>query len=187
MPNGIAYMSSNKIFDVSEREYFKRSIKGENYVSEILEYMEDKTEINVYSVPIINSKEEVIAVFFAMYDTEAFSNLLQVDSFDGSGFSYIINSNGDILNVPKEPSIEEDNLFEELISKATSSKYKKINNEAINEIKSTFNSDNKKGNIKYWYKVYKYAVYEKLDVNEVATNIGARKNTYKKNTTYNFS
>ena len=166
LPNGITYMSSNTIFDVSEREYFKQSINGNNYVSETLIDMGDQTDINVYSVPIINSDGNVNGVFFSMYDTDDFSKLLQVDSFDGNGYSYIINSNGDILNIPSESAYGEKNLFDRLMNASTSYEYKNINKEAINNIKETLKSDEKEGNVVYWNKIYKYVVYEKLEVND---------------------
>ena len=166
LPNGITYMSSNTIFDVSEREYFKESIKGNNYVSETLIDMGDQTDINVYSVPIINEDGKVNGVFFSMYDTDDFSKLLQVDSFDGNGYSYIINSKGDILNISSESFLGEKNLFDRLRNYSISSEYKDINKEAINKIKQTLNSDEKEGSTIYWYDNYKYVVYEKLEVND---------------------
>ena len=87
--NGIAYMSSNTIFDISNREYFKQSINGKNYVTETLLDMGDSTDINVYSVPIIGSDGDIKGVCFAMYDTKEFIDLLQVSSFNGNGYSYI--------------------------------------------------------------------------------------------------
>lgn len=166
LPDGITYMSSNKIFDVSKREYFKRSINGENYISEILEDMEDKTDINVYSVPIISSDGNINGVFFAMYDTEEFSKLLQVDSFNGNGYSYIINSKGDILNISETSLVDEKNLFDRLRNNSLSSKYKKINNKAIKEIQNALTNNVEEGYIKYWYGKYKYGVYKKLGVND---------------------
>lgn len=166
LPDGITYMSSNKIFDVSQREYFIRSINGENYVSESLISMGDQSDINVYSVPIINSNGNINGVFFAMYDTEEFSELLQVDSFNGNGYSYILNSKGDILNISETSLVAEKNLFDRLRNNSLSYKYKKINNKAMEKIVNAFSDNDKEGYIKYWYNKYKYAVYKKLDVND---------------------
>lgn len=166
LPNGIAYMSTNTIYDVSKREYFKHSINGENYVSEKLTDMRDYGDINVYSVPIINSKGEVSAVLFSIYHAEDFLKLLQVNSFDGNGYSYIIDSNGNVLNISRESLLEEKNIFDRLRNYSNSSKYTNINNKAINKIKNTLNSDEKKGYTKYWSGVYRYIVYEKLEVND---------------------
>lgn len=166
LPNGIAYMSSNTIFDLSKREYFRRSINGENYVSETLIDMGDQTDINVYSVPIINSNSEISGVFFAMYDTEDFLKLLQVDSFNGNGYSYIINSKGDILNISQRELIGEKNLFDRLRNNEISLKYKNINDKAIEQINNLIESDESEGYTKYYYDTYKYVVYKKLGVND---------------------
>ena len=166
LPNGIAYMSSNTIFDISEREYFKRSISGENHVSETLKDMEDKTDINVYSVPIFNLKNEVSAVFLSVYDTNDFLKLLQVDTFAGNGYSYILNQKGEILAITQKGFEGEKNFFDRLRNSSTTSRYKNINNKAINEVKNMLNSNAKEGDTKYWYDAYKYAVYKKLDIND---------------------
>ena len=165
LPNGITYMSSNTIFDISDREYFKYSMNGENYVTETLEDMGDKTDINVYSVPIINSNGEVKGVCFAMYDTEEFVDLLQVSSFSGNGYSYIIDSKGNIVSdSQKMVKNHDNNLFDGLINKSETSNIKEINNKAIEDLKDGINS-NISGYTKYDYEEYKYAVYSPLNIN----------------------
>ena len=165
LPNGITYMSSNTIFDISDREYFKYSMNGENYVTETLEDMGDKTDINVYSVPIINSNGEVKGVCFAMYDTEEFVDLLQVSSFSGNGYSYIIDSEGNIVSdSQKMVKNHDNNLFDGLINKSETSNIKEINNKAIEDLKDGINS-NISGYTKYDYEEYKYAVYSPLNIN----------------------
>ena len=165
LPNGITYMSSNTIFDISHREYFKHSMNGENYVTETLEDMGDKTDINVYSVPITSSNGEIKGVFFAVYDTQEFVDLLQVSSFSGNGYSYIIDSEGNVIT--DSPIIErgyDKNLFDALINESETSKIKEINNKAIEDIQNGINN-NTSGYTKYDYKVYKYAVYSPLNIN----------------------
>ena len=158
-------MSSNTIFDISDREYFKYSMNGENYVTETLEDMGDKTDINVYSVPIINSNGEVKGVCFAMYDTEEFVDLLQVSSFSGNGYSYIIDSKGNIVSdSQKMVKNHDNNLFDGLINKSETSNIKEINNKAIEDLKDGINS-NISGYTKYDYEEYKYAVYSPLNIN----------------------
>lgn len=165
LPNGIAYMSSNTIFDISDREYFKHSMNGENYVTETLEDMGDKTDINVYSVPIINSNGDIKGICFAMYDTEEFVDLLQVTSFSGNGYSYIIDSEGNIVSDSQKMQMGYDkNLFDGLINKSETSNIKEINDKAIEDIKSGINN-NISGYTKYEYNQYKYAVYSPLNIN----------------------
>lgn len=165
LPNGITYMSSSTIFDISEREYFKHSINGEYYVTGILLDMEDNTEINVYSVPIINSDGDIKGVCFATYDTSEFVNLLQVSSFDGNGYSYIIDSEGNIISDSQKMEKGYDkNLFDALRNKSETSRIKNINNKAIKDIADGINK-NITGYTKYDYNEYKYAVYSPLNIN----------------------
>lgn len=57
-------------------------------------------------------------------------------------------------------------MFDRLKNASISSKYKSINDKAINEFESALNSDAKEGYTKYWYDTYKYVVYKKLEVND---------------------
>ena len=165
LPNGITYMSSNTIFDISNREYFKYSINGENYVTETLVDMGDNTDINVYSVPIISSNGDIKGVCFSMYDTKEFVNLLQVSSFNGNGYSYIIDSEGNIISDSQKMEVGyNDNLFDGLRNKSETSKTKDINNKAIYDIMDGINN-NAVGYTKYKYNGYKYAVYTPLNIN----------------------
>lgn len=168
LPNGIAYINTNKVFDVAERDYFKESINGKRYVSDRIIDQEDNSDVNVYSVPIFNEDEsEVIGVLFASYDTEYFIDLLQVSSFEENGYSYIINSKGDIVTDPaKSIKIYKENLFDLLSNYSETSEYKKINDKAIDDIKEGINNKNNEIYIKYKYDEYKYAICEFLDVKD---------------------
>ena len=166
--DGIAYINSGNVFDVSKRDYFIKSINGEKYVSSRIIDMEYNEAVNVYSVPIYGEDEsKIIGVFFVSYDNEEFVKLLQVTSFEGSGYSYIIDSKGDIITDSEKLNNfqDEENLFDILINNGLNSSDKRLNNKAINEFKEGI-SNNKSINTEYIYKQYKYAVSEKLDVND---------------------
>ena len=168
LPNGIAYINTGKIFDVSKRDYFQKSINGEKYVSDRIIDQEDKSDVNVYSVPIFNEdKSKVIAVLFASYDTEYFIKLLQVSSFEGNGYSYIINSKGYIVtDSSKNRRIYQENLFDLLANNSETSEDKKINYSAVNNIKKCINNNENKIYVEYKYNGYKYAVCEFLNIND---------------------
>lgn len=97
VPDGTAYSSFGTTVNISHRTYFQKSMQGENYVSEPLIDITDQSNINAYSVPVYNSEGQVKAVFFAIYDTSEFQQRLQISSFHGNGYSYIINSQGDVI------------------------------------------------------------------------------------------
>ncbi|MBD7915964.1 EAL domain-containing protein [Clostridium sp. Sa3CUN1] len=168
LPNGIAYINTGKIFDVSKRDYFQESINGNRYVSDRIIDQEDKSDVNVYSVPIFNDdSSEVIGILFASYDTEYFIKLLQVSSFEGNGYSYIINSKGDIItDSNKSGKIYQENLFDLLANSSETSEDKRLNYDAVAAVKKGINNNDNKIYVEYKYNEYKKAIFEFLDVND---------------------
>ena len=62
--------------------------------------------INVYAVPPVENQEPV-GVLFAVYSTRQFRTLLDVPSFQGKGYSYVIESDGTIV-------VSQNNIYENL-------------------------------------------------------------------------
>ena len=54
MPDGISYATKGEPIDISDRDYFIKSMKGDNYVSEIVISRLDGKKTNIFSVPIFD-------------------------------------------------------------------------------------------------------------------------------------
>ena len=105
LPNGITYTTDNYVYDLSQEEAYLYGMQG---LPNITESLRDEIGvadwINVFSRPLYNHSSEVIGVIYAVYHTKSFKELLTVDAFEGEGYSYIINTDGqvvsDSLNAP---------------------------------------------------------------------------------------
>lgn len=92
-PDGLAYTTDGVVMNVSEREFFKEAMRGEVNISNRLVDMVSGAEIIVFSAPI-QKENETIGVLFATYSVESLKEILSVSSFDGEGYTYIVQSDG---------------------------------------------------------------------------------------------
>ena len=98
--NGIAWLSDGYIMDFSDRNYFDRALTGETVIEEGLIDKVDNQPINVMATPIINNDGELAGVLFATMTNDLLAELLNITTFNGAGYSYICNRDGDIIVKP---------------------------------------------------------------------------------------
>lgn len=103
-PNGNAYTTDNHEANLSGQDFFEAGMQGKSYITDIRE--DDITEaeqINVFSVPVYHQNGNMISgVLFATYRTTAFNELLDIESFDGKGYSCIVKPSGRIVMAAKD-------------------------------------------------------------------------------------
>ncbi|SEW12478.1 methyl-accepting chemotaxis protein [[Clostridium] fimetarium] len=100
------------VINVRERDYFIKSIKGENAVSDPLENKADPTTMLImYSVPI-KWKGEIVGVIIKAADGNALSNITDKITFGKNGTAYMINKDGlSIANVNRDSVLMQDNMI----------------------------------------------------------------------------
>lgn len=97
--DGMAYTTDNMVIDISGREYFQRSLRGEQLVSEKLEDYFGGEDIIVFSAPVYQGSQ-VSGVIFATYSTDILNEILLKTSYRGESYSYIVEPSGDIVSGP---------------------------------------------------------------------------------------
>lgn len=99
LSDGTTYTTAGRVFDASEQEFFQSAMAGETGISGRISW--DNGEgvfANVYSTPILNKTTgEPEAVLIATYLTENFRATLEVTSFNGEGYSYMVTNTGDVV------------------------------------------------------------------------------------------
>lgn len=102
-PNGNAYTTDGRDANLSGQDFFEAGMQGKSYITDIRE--DDITEaeqINVFSVPVYHQNGNMMSgVLFATYRTTAFNELLDIESFDGKGYSCIVKPSGRIVMAAK--------------------------------------------------------------------------------------
>lgn len=128
--DGILHTTVDDIADVSEREYFQAAMRGENHVSDPLIDLMDGEEIIVFSAPI-RSDGEVIGVLCAPYRVDSLKEVLAVSSFEGEGYTYIVERDGDKIVDSTHPTSFQDmtNIFTSM------TEADERNNQAVEDLK----------------------------------------------------
>lgn len=98
-PDGTSYSTDGGVAELSYREFFNRGMEGKASITGILEDALEESHglVNVMTIPIYDDNGEVEGVFGLTYHSQSFNEALQVESFDGQGYSCAINSDGQIL------------------------------------------------------------------------------------------
>lgn len=96
MPDGTAHTTDNQPLYLGDRDYFSLSMNGETVITDILSDKIGGDTINVYSSPISDGKS-VLAVLFATHNVNSYRKTLDISTFDGKGYSYVVKSNGEVI------------------------------------------------------------------------------------------
>lgn len=77
---------------------FERAIAGESLLTTVVKDEFDGEDVNIYSMPVYDADtNEILGVLSLVYHSEVFKELLSVTSFDGEGYTYIVDSKGNVV------------------------------------------------------------------------------------------
>lgn len=96
LPDGKAWTNDGLQINISEREYFKKSLNGISNVSYLINSLVDEDKINCYSVPIYKDSK-IIGVLTASTLTHQFFNNLHLDFMNGMAEIYFIDHEGTLI------------------------------------------------------------------------------------------
>lgn len=158
--NGIVHTTTDEMADVSEREYFKASMRGESYISDPLIDAMDGEEIIVFSAPI-KSNGEVIGVLCAPYQMDSMKEILEVSSFEGEGYTYIVERDGDKIVDSTHPTSFRNmtNIFKSM------TEADRRNYQAVEDLKQLLNAG-ETGYVIFYNKVGKYMYATPLGIKD---------------------
>jgi len=97
--NGIAYTTDGYMRNLSFREFFRQAMRGKFYIAgPVDDTLGNEEKITVFSTPVYGrDKEEIKGVLFATYQTKKFQEVIDMDSFGGEGYNYIIEKDGTVI------------------------------------------------------------------------------------------
>lgn len=117
-PDGKTYSTDGKVTNLSYREFYQAGMEGKSYITGILNdaLRMEHSQVNVMSIPVYDDEGNVCGVFGLTYDTEEFNASLQIESFDGQGYSCIINEKGEIMAATGNDALAlSKNIFEDVL------------------------------------------------------------------------
>lgn len=160
-PDGVTLTTDSSELNMKGGENFERALRGERILSTVIQDRADGNMINVYVIPVYSKdSEEVLGVLASVYDSDTFKDILSVSSFDGEGYTYIIDQEGNvIIDSHHSNSITGmDNLFDYVAtydSNATTSLKTKLKNNENGFLKIKGEREN-----------YLYTFYKKIDISD---------------------
>ena len=97
-PDGTTLATDDAQMDLTGVDNFEQALRGERLLTTVITDVTDGEPVNIYSLPVYqNGADTILGVMSAVYRSETFENLLAASFFDGEGYTYIIDSKGNIV------------------------------------------------------------------------------------------
>lgn len=109
--NGNTENTKGNKFSVKDKEFFKNSIKGKNYVSSpyVDEVNKSVKKITI-SVPILNN-DKIVGVLYCTYDINTLMKLINVSFYEDNSISYVVKNDGKVILHPQQDRLSK-NIYE---------------------------------------------------------------------------
>lgn len=106
--HGDADTTDNKTVNVADRSYFKNALQGKSSISSVLsDKIDHNKKINVYAAPIMRG-DKVEAVIYSVKGTNDVAKDLLISSFNGSGYSMLVDATGEVVLRAKDQNTDND-------------------------------------------------------------------------------
>lgn len=160
--DGTAYATDGYTVKLGDEPY-QYGIQGIANISSILtDAMGEAEPINVFSVPVFKEDGKTVkGILFATYRTEKFNQLLNIGSFNGKGYSYIIRKDGSVIvDSDKSPVYGAANVFDAMISISDENK------ELVERVRAAM-ENNESGYERFYVNSYRSMYYMPLKVDSI--------------------
>lgn len=114
-PDGVTLTTDGSELNMKGGLNFELALRGEKVLSKVIQDRADEGLINVYVIPVYDKDtNEILGVLAAVYNSDVFENILAASSFEGEGYTYIVDSSGEVvINSHHSNAIKEmNNLFD---------------------------------------------------------------------------
>ena len=158
--DGTGINMNGESVDYSKENFFDDMIKGENFISDSVKDSHIDENVIVFSVPIKKDNTQ-IGVVYATYTVDYFMEIIEMTSFNGEGYSYVVRQDGTavVASSNKNSFQSFENVFASL-SSADDRNEKAFAQMQEDMEKGTY------GYIKFYNKVSKYMFYRSTGVND---------------------
>ena len=119
LPNGMTVSTDRAKADLSQRDFFKRGMDGKKTISGVLQdkMSEEHGNVTVMSMPMKDDAGDVQGVVCITYDSDVFNETLQMQSFEGQGYSFAVNEDGEIMVSMGNEELKLAQNFSEILEK----------------------------------------------------------------------
>lgn len=148
--DGSTITTDGKTICLKGVESFEKAIRGLAVLTTVVKDEFDGGDVNVYSMPVYDAESnQIMGVMSFVYNSEIFKQLVSVTSFSGEGYTYIIDSKGNVvINTNHRNAIAGlENIFEYIeVHQQNKETVAKIRESIANKTKSFFEVYSVNGN-----------------------------------------
>lgn len=151
-PDGHTISTDGVELDLTGVANFEKAIAGEAHLTAVINDEADGEEVNIYSTPIYSTdSNEILGVLSAVYHSNMFRELLSAYTFDGEGYTYIVDAEGNIVIDSNHPNailgLDSDNIFDYMtMQKQSEANISAIKDTLYNKTQGFFEIKSNKGN-----------------------------------------
>lgn len=109
--DGTGYSNDGRKTNVSSREYFQKTLEGRRVLSSPLSSSVDNETLVVLTVPIYDKDQNITGVLGGSIDVTELTAMLFEDLYSGSGYSFITDSDGNIVSIESAHGKIQENFF----------------------------------------------------------------------------
>ena len=163
---GTAYTTDNVVCSLIGEEVFNFGRQNVAHITGSLTDMigDSPDDINVFGMPLFDANSALNGIIFATALTNQFKQMLNVDSFDGEGYSYIIKDDGTVItDSAKSPMYGTTNVFDSMLS------FSDKNKSIIETLKNAI-SEGDSGYGSFMSSTKRYLYYTPLELNSFKQN-----------------
>lgn len=162
-PDGTTLCTDGADINTRGLAHIQSALQGDTVLTSRISTVDDNGQVNIYSLPVYHEETgEILGVMSALYSSEVFEDILSASSFDGEGYTYIIDSRGNVvINSHHKNAIPGlDNLFLYLASENNEDMLRNLQYAMKNGQEGFVEFDRglKKNDI--------FSYYKKLDIND---------------------
>lgn len=163
LPDGTTYSTTGEVYDATGQGFYDMALQGESVISGRIPMTVGSDEyVNLYMTPILDdASKEVVAVLFAAYETDKFRSSLEVVSFHGAGYSYLVEGDGDTVIDSAHPT-----SFQNMTNVMDSMLEADAKNEEAVALMQEMIQNNESGRIIFHNKVDKYMYCRPVGIND---------------------
>ena len=109
--DGIGHSSDGKKIDANSRDYFQKTLEGRRVLSSPLSSRIDNETLVVLTVPVYDKDQNIIGVLGGSIDVTELTTMLFEDLYSDSGYSFITDSDGNIISIESTHNEIRENFF----------------------------------------------------------------------------
>ena len=158
--DGTAYTSNGEVYVAWSLKNFRFAMQNRSYISDaITDY--DGKDVIMYTAPI-NVDGKIVGALFVTFDVEIYRDIVEITSFDGEGYSYVVKNNGESVVPSNNPNSFQN--FENIFGAIMNASPK--NEGCVQTLMERLKGNDVDGYVIFHNKVDKYMYYRMVGYND---------------------